>query len=143
MTDPPAPGAPTSDGRFLAVAIALMLLIMALLAGLWLRMRARALRAEATLARVVPPARQRQDVADLFRQAVRDKRVLLTIGRDRLATRPARIDGRDVTAFGLSPAEGVAWGLRPGDVIIVATAPAAPASAPTTAPATRPATRPR
>jgi len=137
MTDQPAPAAPPPDNRFLVAVVGLVLVIVALLAGLWLRMRARALRAEADLARLTPAARQRQDVADLFRKAVKDKRVLLTIDRDRLTTRPARIDGRDVIAFGLSAPEGAAWGLRPGDVIIVAPAPTT-ASAPATAPAENP-----
>ena len=49
-TDPPT----SSDTRFLVATMALMVVVMALLAGLWLSMRARATRAEGELARLRP-----------------------------------------------------------------------------------------
>jgi len=125
---PPTPEEGT-DSKFVFVVGALMLLIVVLLAGLWLRERRRALAAErdATALRgrlkgpTVPPA---------MRRALQAQFEELIFQRDALPKRAVTLNGRATEAFGLSAKAAAAiGGFRPGDVIVVQP-PAATASAP-------------
>ena len=115
----PAPQAPA---RFLFIVGVLMVMIVALLAGLWLRARIRATTAEFAAA-------QLQDRNDKLEALL--GRILLggaiqpKVARDSLQTKPVRIDGREVTALRLPAAMAKTWGFEPGDVILADRAAAA------------------
>lgn len=127
-----APQPSSSDTKFFWAVGGLLLLIIAILAGLWLKSERRARQAEADLAQV---RRIQESTQAVFQELFRQKPGSLGIDRQSLTTRPAEIDGHKTTVL-LMPAElGEAIGFQAGDVILVeqrpATAPATQASAPT------------
>ena len=121
---------PQADSRFIIAVGGLLLLIIALLAGLWIKQRKRAQRAEQT---VVTLTRQNSGMAILTRQQMQDRASRMAIHREDLQTRQVILDGRKLTALRLPAGEAQRLGLRPGDVVLVDQAPT-----PATAPATRP-----
>lgn len=130
MSETPPPA--SSDTRFLVAAMALMVVVTALLAGLWLSMRVRAIRAEGELARLRPQLRRGRDVTALFERALKEGSLTIPIvDRDSLPAVAVKLDGRDVKALELDARTGASLGFAPGDVIIIQ--PRAPTTA--TAPA--------
>jgi len=121
------------DTRFLVAVGGLLLVVIVLLAGLWLRMRRRAERAESQIAEL---ARQRSQIGAAVQQVMAEHAAGLAVEREALEPRRVTLDGRQVTALRLPAGEGERLGFQPGDVILVESAPA-------TAPASGPATRPR
>ena len=115
-TDPPT----SSDTRFLVAAMALMVVVMALLAGLWLSMRARATRAEGELARLRPQLRRGRDMTALFERAFKDGSLTIPlVDRDSLPAVAVKLNGQDVKALEVDARMGESMGFVPGDVIIV------------------------
>ena len=130
MSETPPPA--SSDTRFMVAAMALMVVVTALLAGLWLSMRVRAFRAEGELARLRPQLRRGRDVTALFERALKEGSLLApVVDRDSLPAVAVKLNGRDVKALEVDARTGESLGFAPGDVIIVQ--PPAPATA--TAPA--------
>ena len=130
MSETPPPAA--SDTRFLVVAMALMMVVMALLAGLWLSMHVRATRAEGELRRLRPQLEKARDMTALFERALKEGSLLEpAVDRDSLPAVAVKLNGRDVKALELDAGTGESMGFAPGDVIIVL--PPAPATG--TAPA--------
>jgi len=123
-----------ADMRFLVVTAALLLLIIALLAGLWLSMRVRAARAERQLQQL----RQERDARELFRRALAEAPFRVTVERETLETRDVTLDGRAVRALLLPGRLAEAMGLRPGDTVLVQQTTTAPATAPASRPAAGP-----
>jgi len=109
---PPAQG----DNRFIVAVGVLLLLIVALLAGLWIRASRRAQRAEQ---RVVTLSRQQSQAAGLLQQAMREHIGRATIRREELATRKVTLAGRQISALVLPAGQADRLGLRAGDVILV------------------------
>ena len=129
MSETPPPT--RSDTRFLVAAMALMVAVMALLAGLWLSMRVRAFRAEGELARLRPQLDRGRYMTALFERGLKEGSVLApVVDRDSLPAVAVKLDGRDVKALEVDARMGESMGFAPGDVIIVQ--PRAPT---TTAPA--------
>lgn len=118
------------DSRFAIIAGALMLLIIALLAGLWLRMRARAMRAESELAQLRPMVRNKQDVQMLLAESLRRHPLQVTVQRESLKTEQVHLNGRDVKALHLPADAAETFGFMPGDVIIVDKPPPTTTTAP-------------
>ena len=115
-TDPPT----SSDTRFLVATMALMVVVMALLAGLWLSMRARATRAESELARLRPQLRRGRDMTALFERALKDGSLTIPlVDRDSLPAVAVKLNGQDVKALEVDARMGESMGFAPGDVIIV------------------------
>ena len=117
------------DKRFLFAVGGLLIVIILLLVGLWLRMRRKVIRLQTDIAllqqRLKGPA-----LPDGVRQAMEVQ--FREIRRDALPTRPVRLEGRDVTAFRISAHQAAAFGgFLPGDLILVdqttATLPTQPA----------------
>jgi hypothetical protein len=125
MSETPPPAG--SDTRFLVAAMALMVVVTALLAGLWLSMRARAFRAERELSRLRPQLRKARDVTGLFERALKEGTVTMpVVDRESLPAEAVKLDGRDVKALKINARTGESMGFAPGDVIIVQ--PPAPAT---------------
>lgn len=127
-----------TNTTFLTIVGVLLAMIIALLAGLWVRERTRAGRAENDLARAIQAQRDlggRNESLRALTQGLLGKEALrLRLDRDALQTRPANLDGRRVAALRLPADLAETIGFAPGDVIIV--------EAPTTTTSTSPATRP-
>jgi len=134
MTEPNAapspPGAP--DGRYLAVVGALLLIILAVLASLWVRESRRRRAAERELARL----RSRSDrlhsalgeaLAAQFHQQG-------ALRREELPAETVVLDGKPAVALRLGAAAAERLGFRPGDVILVAQTRPAVATTTATAP---------
>lgn len=109
----PRPGPP--DTRFLILVGTLLLAIIAILAGLWLRAHRRALRAEGQVASLQPLA----DAHALGQRYVQELPKYLSVPREALATRSVTLDGRTAQALRLPAAVGRLIGFEPGDVILV------------------------
>lgn len=110
----------SSDMRFMVVAVALMVVVTALLAGLWLSMRARAIRAESELARLRPQLDRHRDMTALFERALKDGwPTIPVVDRSELPTVTVKLDGREVKALKLGARMGESMGFGPGDVVIV------------------------
>ena len=122
--------APRADSRFIIAVGGLLLLIIALLAGLWIKQRKRAQRAEQT---VVTLTQQKSGMAILTRQEMQDRVSRMTVHREDLETRQVTLDGRKLTALRLPAGDAQRLGLRAGDIVLVDQAPTT-----ATAPATRP-----
>ncbi|HET6427859.1 MAG TPA: AbrB/MazE/SpoVT family DNA-binding domain-containing protein [Phycisphaerae bacterium] len=124
-----APTPARNETTFLMIAGGLMVLIMALLAGLWLKASRRAAAAEDQLAQL-----RRRDAASLaeFKELLRSQPLIPAVDRDALPTREAVLDGKPVRAFRLPADVAERIGLAPGDVVLVEPA---PATAPSTGPA--------
>jgi cbb3-type cytochrome oxidase subunit 3 len=129
MSEPPPQRPAQPEARFFLITAALLLLIIALLAVLWLRAHNRALAAETQALQL----RDQTDAQALLSRLMRDKPVYMTVPREALATRPVELDGRQVLALRLPTELAEALGFRPGEVILVEPAPT-PATAPATGP---------
>jgi len=105
-----------TDERFLLLVGALMLVIMALLAGLWLRAHVRATRAEL---RLKPLVKRNSDLEETLKGLVLSKGFPAKVDRAGLASQPVRIDGRPVGALRLPAGMAESLGFEAGDVIIV------------------------
>ena len=102
--------------RFFMIVGVLLLIIIALLAGLWLRERVRATAAERDLRRL----RARNEYLEaMIKQLVLDQTLPLRIDRAGLDAEEVRVNSREVTALRLPAAVAEAIGFRPGDVILV------------------------
>jgi hypothetical protein len=129
MSETPPPAG--SDMRFLVAAMALMVVVTALLGGLWLSMRARAIRAESELSRLRPQLHRSRDVTALFERALKEGSLLPpVVDRDSLPAVAVKLDGREVNALRLDARMGESMGFAPGDVIIVQPPTPATATAP-------------
>ncbi len=123
----PAPQAP---GRFVFIVGVLMVMIVALLAGLWLRARIRATTAEFAAAQL----RERNDKLEaLVGRILLGGAIQPAVARSSLQTKAVHVDGREITALRLPAAMAKTWGFEPGDVIL-----ADRAAPPTTTTATQP-----
>jgi LPXTG-motif cell wall-anchored protein len=131
------PTGPTNT-TFLTIVGVLLVMIIALLSGLWLRERTRAGRAEADLRRLVQAHRDlvgRNENLRAMAQGLLGKEALrLSIDRAGLQTRPVRLDGREVTALSLPADLAEAVGFAPGDVIVVEMPMTTTSTSPTTQP---------
>ena len=130
MNDENAKGSSEIDTRFMIVAGSLLLLIIALLAGLCLRMRTRALRAEGEAARLRTQLKLSTGAGVRFSGSQADLEVMLqqmatkamrrrAVQREDLKTEQVNLNGRDVKALRLPADAAETLGFRPGDVIIV------------------------
>ena len=125
------PPAQEVNVRFLMIVGVLMMMILALLTGLWLRERVRAARAELALSRVTG---RHADLERMVRQLVMAKSLPLQVGREGLAAETVRLNGREVTALRLPPELAEIIGFKGGDVILCDQPPATTTA---TAPATQ------
>lgn len=128
MSETPPPT--SSDTRFLVIAMALMVVVTALLAGLWLNMRLRAIRAERELARLKPELRKSLNATAAFERLLKVGAVTMPVDRESLPAVAVKLDGRDVKALELEAGTGASLGFAPGDVIIVRPPPPATSTAP-------------
>ena len=143
MTNPPPPGREPgqsrSDARYLAVVGALMVLIIAALAVLWVTENYRRRNAEADLAKYKQlsaifgkgmPAMPLEGLRPLQGLAA-DEEEVQPVRREDLFPMTMTLDGQKKTVYGLSAAKAQRLGFHPGDVIVVSELPATqPASAP-------------
>jgi hypothetical protein len=132
----PTPSQDQSNTWFFVVAAGMMVVIMGLLAGLWLRERQRAVRAQREL-KLVRSQKGAAALGPILQQALRDGSLLAQVVRADLDTQQVDLDGRSVMALKLPAETAQDMGFVPGDVILVqqsaptaATAPAADASPP-------------
>ncbi|MCD4699374.1 MAG: hypothetical protein K8R91_02230 [Phycisphaerae bacterium] len=96
-----------NDARFVIITSSLLLLVIALLAGLWLRMRTRALRAEQQVARLVKTQQAGAGVRfsgspenlDAMLQQMVAKAMSREVNRDDLRAEKVKFNGRDVRAI--------------------------------------------
>lgn len=108
------------DSWFLAAAAAMMVVIIALLAGLWLSMRARAIQAESELARLRPLVGKQQADSALIGRLLQTRRVVVPpVDRSQLAAEAVSLNGREVIALKLPPGLAGDIGFAPGDLVIV------------------------
>ena len=115
-TLPPAqPASPPSDARFFLIVGVLMLTIIALLSGLWLRAHLRKAQLEA---QVLSARADRAKLEDFLKSYLLQNPPPQVI-RSELTTRPAVLDGKDITLLRLDADLAVKLGLRPGDVLTV------------------------
>ena len=111
-----------TDKRFLFAVGGLLIVIILLLAGLWLRMRRKVIRLQTDIA-LLQQRPKGPALPDGVRQAMEVQ--FREIRRDALPTRRVRLDGRDVTAFRISAHQAEAFGgFLSGDLILVEPAPA-------------------
>jgi len=104
--------------KFSIVTLSLLLLIIILLSGLWLKMRFRAIRAERNLAHA-QMLLQRQNALEQIQKSLLRNPVGVSIERKNLERKKVSLDGKDIDAL-LLPATIARWiGFRKGDVIIV------------------------
>ncbi len=114
------PETQTSDNRFMLAAGAMMVLIVALLAGLSIKYHRRAVRAETELSQLKPAVSRQEGNLLLLKQMFQEAVVI----RDDMATETVKLNGREVVALKLPANKGAAMGFLPGDVIIVSRPPA-------------------
>ena len=108
------PAAELPDKRFVLAVGGLMLVIILLLPGLWLRMRKQVVRLRGDI------NQQRMMVQSAMAVHMQQ----LAVKRDELPTRDATLDGRRVKMLRVSADAGAPMGFLPGDVIIIEAAPA-------------------
>ena len=138
MNDHSQDAPPQANGRFIIAVGGLLVLTIALLAGLWIRERKRAQRAEQ---KVVTLTQQNSKMSLLMWQKMQQPVARTTVPRDRLKTRQVTLDGREVAALLLPAGQAQRLGFRAGDVVLVEQMPTtatAPADPPPAAPATGP-----
>ncbi len=129
---PPEPARPGPRGpqelsaRFATIVGILGLMIVALLAGLWLRERVRAVRAEAGFQQLSEETRRLQA---LVGQLILSKALPARVSREDLPTTTVRLNGREVKALRLSAELAETLGFQGGDVILVQPPPAPTSSA--------------
>jgi type II secretory pathway pseudopilin PulG len=129
--DPSAP-AKTFDTRFFSAVMILLLVIVVLLTGLWMRAYRRQIRAENAANQA---ALQFQDMQDLAKQMLANKPLQFSVDRASLPHGKAVVNDREVDVLLLPPRLGKAIGFEAGDVILVEEP---SATQPTSAPATMP-----
>ncbi len=142
MNDENAKDSSGNDKRFVIVTGSLLLLVIAMLAGLWLRMRTRALRAEQQVTRLVKTQQAGAGVRfstgakslDATLQQMVAKAMSQAANRDSLRVEKVNLDGRNVEAVFLPADAAETLGFRPGDVIIVGKPPPTTTTAPTISP---------
>lgn len=138
MSNETAKDSAGNDARFVIVTSSLLLLVIALLAGLWLRMRTRALRAEQQVTMLIKTQRAGEGVRfsggpnklDAVIQQMVAKARSRAVNRDNLRAEKVKFNGRAVKAIYLPADAAKTLGFKPGDVIIVEK----PAPTTTTAP---------
>lgn len=106
---------PEDNTRFFLVVALLMLVIIALLSGLWLRAHLRAARLEAQVISARASGAKMED----FLKAYLTQNPPAEVVRGEPATRPAVLDGEAIAALRLSAEQATRLGLRPGDVVVV------------------------
>ena len=130
MNDENAAGTSGTDTKFVMIAGSLLLVIIALLAGLWASMRTRAMRAERdvtalrTQLKFATGAGVRFSCApgsfDEVLQQMTSKAMLRhKVQRENLRSERVHLNGRDVKALRLPADAAEKFGFSPGDVIIV------------------------
>ncbi len=130
MNDETAKGSSEIDTRFTIIAGSLLLLIIALLAGLCLRMRTRAMRAEREAAGLrnqlklstgagVRFSGSPETLETMLQQMASKAMRRYKVQREDLKTEQVNLNGRDVRALYLPADAAETLGFRPGDVIIV------------------------
>ena len=139
MNDENAAGTSGTDTKFVIITGSLLLVIIALLAGLWASMRTRAMRAESDVTALRSqlkfatgagvrfsgtPGSPEAMLQQMVSKAMRRHKVQ----RENLQTEQVNLNGRDVKALRLPADAAEKFGFMPGDVIIVDKPP------PTTAP---------
>ncbi len=130
----PAKGA---DTRFISSVLILLMVVIVLLTGLWLRAYKRQLNAEIQANQTTL---QYQKMQMLAQQVLANKPLQFSIDRASLPHGKAIVNDREVDALLLPPSLAKALGFRDGDVIVVEEPSATqPSSAPSTAPAEVPA----
>jgi len=133
------------DRKFYIITTSLLMLIIILLAGLWLKMRWRAIQAERRFARV-QPLLQRQSALEKISKSLLQNPPVITIERENLQQKKVLLNGKDIDAL-LLPESIARWmDFRPGDVIIVEKtdlpASARQAGSPSTRATSQPASKP-
>ena len=112
------PQTQTSDNRFMLAAGAMMVLIVALLAGLSIKYHRRATRAETKLSQLNAKTAQKSALLDRILQA--DPEVARpAISRKDLTHATVKLNGREVEALLLPLEEALPIGFEADDVIIV------------------------
>lgn len=106
---------PEDNTRFFLVVALLMLLIIALLSGLWLRAHLRAARLEAQVISARASGAKMED----FLKAYVIQNPPAEFVRGQLATREAVLDGKATTLLRLSAEQAAKLGLGPGDLLVV------------------------
>jgi hypothetical protein len=124
------PPRPESDARFFLIVGVLMLVIIALLSGLWLRAHLRTAQLEA---QVIAAHADRAKLEDFLKSYLLQNPPPQVV-RGELTSRPAVLDGKDISLLRLGAEPAAKLGLRPGDVLVV-DPPAASGPASRTAPA--------
>ncbi len=143
MNDESAAGASGTDTKFVIIAGSLLLLIIAMLAGLSLRMRTRAMRAERdavalrTQLKTSTGAGVRfsgspESFDAMFNQMAAKAIRRHKVQRENLRAEQVHLNGRDVKALRLSADVAEKFGFGPGDVIIVDEPPPTTTTAPNT-----------
>ena len=143
MNNETAKGSSEIDTRFAIVAGVLLLVIIALLAGLWLRMRTRALRAERDAAALRSQLKFATGAGVRFTGSPESLDAMLqqmaskamrrqAVRRESLETKQVHLNGRDVQVLRLPVDTAERFGFSPGDVIIVDKSPTTTTTAPIT-----------
>jgi len=117
-----------ADTRYFMVVGALLGLIIAALAALWLRERARRVSAEQALALVRQQQQRAQEVLGRLMSA-RVAEAVRPVARDDLPRETVTWNGRQKSVLRIGAAAGKRFGFAPGDVIVVSPE-ASPASQP-------------
>ena len=127
MTEP-LPTAPNADRKFLLAVGGLLLTIILLLSGLWVRMRRQVVRLRNEIATLQT---QRGRMGPMMQLAMDQHTQRLMLNREKLPTRDVVLDGRPARALRISAIVARRIGFAPGDVVLVDAMPAtAPASQP-------------
>ncbi len=143
MNDENAAGTSGTDTKFVIIAGSLLLVIIALLAGLWASMRTRAMRAERDVVALRTQLKFATGVGVRFScgpgslnamlQQMTSKAMLRhKVQRESLRTEQVHLNGLDVNALHLPADKAEKFGFIPGDVIIVDKPPPTTTTAPIT-----------
>ena len=130
MNDENAAGTSGTDTRFVIIAGSLLLVIIALLAGLWTSMRTRAMRAERDVAALQSQLKLATGAGVRFSGGPGSLDAMLNqmtskamrrhkVQRENLRAEQVHLNGRDVKALHLPADAAEKFGFMPGDVIIV------------------------
>ena len=143
MNDENATGVSGTDTKFVIIAGSLLLVIIALLAGLWASMRIRAMRAERNAVALRSQLKLATGMGVRFSGAPGSLDAMLNqmtskamlrhkVQRESLQTEQVHLNGRDVKALRLPADAAEKFGFTPGDVIIVDEPPPTTTTAPIT-----------
>lgn len=141
MNDENAAGTPGTDTKFVIIAGSLLLVIIALLAGLWASMRTRAMRAERDVAALRTQLKFATGAGVRFSGSPGSRNAMLQqmvakamrrhkVQRENLRAEQVQLNGRDVKALRLPTKTAETFGFTPGDVIIVDKPPPTTTTAP-------------